>query len=289
MRRIMFYVAATVLFLNNGYAQISDSLQLSFSQLQFQTVNGFTQVSFPDCSFGREVGKPQIPFWEVRYVIPFDQKVDSIVIDNVSSQSLNGNYLLYPIQPDYPNNQPPPAFVEPDPAVYESDNPFPELLVELVEQYYEKGYHIVTLRVYPLSYTPALWELELYTSISFTLQLTSNDKPGIRPRFQSEFMQQIIRGHIRSLVRNPQDIDGIPQPQYLHGALPASTYFHNTLPDYIIITNNKDVDGKAIPLHQGKSMTQIFQDLADWKTQKGVPTVVVTVDEIKAKYQVNDF
>ena len=66
-------------------------------------------------------------------------------------------------------------------------------------------------------------------------------------------------------------------------------YFHNTKCEYIIITNNKDVDGKTIPLHQGKSMTQIFQDLADWKTQKGVPVVVVTVDEIKAKYQVNDF
>ena len=62
-------------------------------------------------------------------------------------------------------------------------------------------------------------------------------------------------------------------------------YFHNTLPDYIIITNNKDVDGKTLPLHQGKTMTQIFQDLADWKTPKGVPTVVITVDEIKAKYQ----
>jgi len=72
---------------------------------------------------------------------------------------------------------------------------------------------------------------------------------------------------------------------FLNAGQSQIPYFMGKLPDYIIITNNKDVDGKTIPLHQGKSMTQIFQDLADWKTQKGVPAVVVTVDEIKAKYQ----
>jgi len=30
------------------------------------------------------------------------------------------------------------------------------------------------------------------------------------------------------------------------------------------------------------------KSLADWKTQKGVPTVVVTIDEIKAKYRGRD-
>jgi hypothetical protein len=102
-------------------------------------VDSFTQVSFPDCTFGREIGTPQIPYWKVRYVIPLDQKVDSIVIDNASFQPLNGNYLLYPIQPDYAMNEPPPAFVMPDSAAYNAQTPYPAVRVEIVGHYFEKA------------------------------------------------------------------------------------------------------------------------------------------------------
>ena len=101
------YILISLLLLSIAIkAQISDTLQLSSSQLQFHAVDSFTQVSFSDCSFGGESGTPQIPYWVVRYVIPFDQKVDTVIINNLSSKNLNGQYRIYPIQPPQPVSSP---------------------------------------------------------------------------------------------------------------------------------------------------------------------------------------
>lgn len=84
MKKISIFISMLLLTIA-GKAQISDTLQLSLNELQFQAVDSFTQVSFPSCSFGNDAGVPQIPFWVVRYVIPYDQKVDTIITDNLSS------------------------------------------------------------------------------------------------------------------------------------------------------------------------------------------------------------
>ncbi len=294
-----FYILISMFLLSMaGKAQVSDLLQLSSSELQFHAADSFTQVSFQGCSFGSEAGAPQIPYRVVRYVLPFDRKVDSVRIDSLSSQTLGEAYRIYPVQPVHSLNEPPPAFVPPDTAIYTTSVPYPDVRVEIAGHVYDKGYHIVTLHVYPLAYTPSTGQLQVYTSIGFTLQLTANDAPGVRPRFQSESMRHLILNQIRAMVRNPLAVDGVQgggtqlfplnQPQPLHGAVPQSTYFAGSMPDYIIITNNTDINGNAVPLHEGKSMTEIFARLAEWKTKKGVPAVVVTVDEIKARYRGND-
>lgn len=60
-------------------------------------------------------------------------------------------------------------------------------------------------------------------------------------------------------------------------------------PEYIIITNNSDVNGQSLfDATLGKDMTNVFQELADWKTKKGVPTKVVSVDDICSNYTGND-
>jgi hypothetical protein len=42
------------------------------------------------------------------------------------------------------------------------------------------------------------------------------------------------------------------------------------VPDYIIITNNE--------------LKPVFQQLADWKTKKGTPAIIKTVEEIEPNY-----
>jgi hypothetical protein len=49
---------------------------------------------------------------------------------------------------------------------------------------------------------------------------------------------------------------------------------------YLIITNNYDVNGVFVG-----DLVSEFQRLADWKTKKGVPAIVKTVEWVNSNYQ----
>lgn len=197
--------------------------------------------------------------------------------------------MIYPAQPQNPINEPPPAFVEPISSIYSSNTKYPSTVIEIASQQYDKGYHIVTLHIYPLSYIPKDKRLSLFTNIAFILNYENEANPPIKPKSQSEFMYNVVRNQIASMVKNSSDIDqmdGKPQrivsnSEQLSMINSSASSSDNIKPVYIIITNNTDVNGVSVPKYGTKSMTDIFNELAIWKTKKGVPTIVVTVDEIK--------
>ena len=164
MKKLLVSIVFTGILSSATYAQLQDQFRFSINQLRIDTVENFVRISMGECVRTYIVGAPELPCVEVRYVIPFNKRVASITITDSLSQSIRGSYLVYPSQPDFPTNEPPPAFVEPDSAIYASDVSLPGLLVELAGQYYEKGHHIVRLRIYPLAYKPLSLSLQLYTS-----------------------------------------------------------------------------------------------------------------------------
>ena len=62
----------------------------------------------------------------------------------------------------------------------------------------------------------------------------------------------------------------------------------NVIPEFLIITNNKDINGNILEPYEGKTMVDIFEEFAQYKTLKGIPSVVVTVDTICTRYLGND-
>ena len=95
-----------------------------------------------------------------------------------------------------------------------------------------------------------------------------------------------IKKIIRSLVVNSQDVDRFANAKvHLVGETPLTKMtstnsslpidvIHEQIPDYIIITS--------------KNLKSEFQRLADWKIQKGVPTVIKEVESIQGEYQGSD-
>jgi hypothetical protein len=113
--------------------------------------------------------------------------------------------------------------------------------------------------------------MKVATSMIFTLQLENYESPFILPKWQSDAMTKLVREQISSLVRNNKQIDefsslpfdaGFPQPIPIP-IVPLGKYVQNLPPEYLIITNNNFITGEQIPLHNGKNMIQIFQELAD--------------------------
>lgn len=135
----LYSLLVILLLYSNIHAQLNGQFSLTLQNLQFDTIGDYTRLSFPNCDIVKEPGHPELPYKMVNYLIPYDKKVGSITISNTSSQMIEGNYLLYPAQPDYPINELPPAFVEPDSIIYNSNAIYPNGLVEIAGQYYDKN------------------------------------------------------------------------------------------------------------------------------------------------------
>lgn len=145
MKKIYILIVCIVIACNSLFAQLNDVVSFNVNQLKFTTVGNYKQVAFNDCSFTSQIGAPELPYLTVKYVIPFDKRVASITISDSASQVISGIYNIYPTQPKHPINEPPPAFVEPNVTIYNSNNRYPSMVVEIESQQYDKGYHMVIL------------------------------------------------------------------------------------------------------------------------------------------------
>ena len=275
------------------FAQFSGNIQTQSSELSFSKQNGYDLISLAGGVTTSQIGAPQLPIKMISYVIPYDKKVASITINNSTYQVLTDTFLIFPFQPPrFTNDTTTPVFVQPDSLIYGSNNPYPDSLVKIVFQGNNMGYNIVTLYFYPIQYLPFAKQVKLFTSIQFTLNYVNNDNMPALPQKQSENMNNITLNFIKSMISNPSDLQTISGgPLQIIGSntqqklnLKTMPVLECDIPEYIIITNNNDINGQALPLYNGQNMTQIFQQLADWKTQKGVPTIVVTTDEIALNY-----
>lgn len=124
--------------------QMTQSFTFASSDLQTGKSGIFDVVGLPDASFadGEEhAGEPQLPVKHFKLLLPKGASATRVKITVNSEQQLSGNFYLYPVQlPVYPDFSEAPAFIEPDSAVYNSDNPFP---ADYVLNYETSGYRNV--------------------------------------------------------------------------------------------------------------------------------------------------
>ena len=252
----------TVLF---SYAGYNGTVLTNQNELSFSNNGNYDIVSFTNGLYTDEIGAPQLPVKVLSFLIPVDKKVSSITITGTTFQQLSGTYNIYPVQTPVPTNMSPYAmpFDDPNPLIYNSNNPYPGKLFEIIEDGYPMGYHVITIKFYPTEYIPASGILNLYTDINFTVVFESNNESILLPNKQTRYSNNLSKAFIRSIVENPGDINTITggareivdigtATSNLKGMNPTSLTY---VPDYIIITRN-DLIGS-------------FQALADWKTQKG--------------------
>nr|MBC8525943.1 T9SS type A sorting domain-containing protein [Candidatus Cloacimonadota bacterium] len=251
------------------------------SDLSFNRLDGYDIILLERGTTTEVTGAPQLPIKEYKYLLPNDVKVQNIVINRSEKLELDGEYYIYPSQPPYPlNYSDPPPFVPPDDKIYNSDNPYPNKLVQIVQDYYPFGYHVVALQFYPVEYIPKKKKVFLYNEIDFTILY---EKSGIStkiPERQSKTRYDRVKSYIKSLVKNPEDFDiagyggalqiiqGKNRTEKLRlSYLPGP---NNNIVDYVVITNEE--------------LKPIFEDLIVWKTQKGLPAIVVTIEQIVGNY-----
>ena len=202
---IVLLCTSTLVFADYNGNVTTNQEKLSFSQM-----DGYDVISLEKGYLTEEIGAPQLPVKILKYVIPIDMNVSDIFVNSSQHEELNGSYFVYPAQPPRPFDfSDAPPFVEPNSEIYDSSTPYPDKLVEIIADEFTMGYHIVTLRFYPVEYVPAEQKINLYMNIDFTIEYESNPQPIQLPQRQSARRQKLAESFIKSSVENPDDFESV--------------------------------------------------------------------------------
>lgn len=281
-------------------AQKIDTINFSIDDVGLYMDNGYTRIIMNSSETTEEIGYPELPRFEYSYIIPYNSKISSIVIIDSTKVLLSNNVIVFPKQPEYPMDDTiQHEFVNPDRDIYTSNISYPFNILDVSQHYYEKGFHIAKINVYPVRYTPNDNRIELYTNVRFQINYEYNEPTLTRPKTQAWYLYNLTENLMFHRIRNKSDfalydkgpINIPPGPN-----IPAHHYInlldmgYDVDPEFIIITNNYDINGNLIENDEypGMLMTDVFQELADWKTQMGIPTKVVTIDDITDNYTGDD-
>jgi hypothetical protein len=279
-------IVTLVLLQQFASANYTGTITTNQNELTFSTKGGYDFIAFQSPVCLNQIGAPQLPAKIIRVLMPIDQKVSSIVINSTTVQQLTGTYNIYPAQRPLltkPNPNPQ-AHDSLNQIIYSSMNPYPGMTYQVTDDGYPRAYHVVTIEFFPVQYIPASKTLNLYTSINFTIVYASNSESILRPEQQSTYSTNLSKEIIQKMVVNPSDIN-IVTGGVLHATSSNNSASQNkkgmavmgmsptsltNLPDYIIITRS--------------DLASSFQKLANWKTQKGINTIIVKTSDIYSNY-----
>ncbi|MDH5268447.1 MAG: C25 family cysteine peptidase [Candidatus Krumholzibacteria bacterium] len=136
------------------------------------------------------------------------------------------------------------------------------------------GYAVASIAIYPFEVVDNT--LLGVDEVAFTVHTrAAEDRPVTRER-RRDALDESVRERLRAMVLNAGQVSSyasagevVPEPTggFLPSIFPS---LEGSAVDYVIVTND--------------SLAATFQTLADWKTEKGVPTVVRTTEWIAANY-----
>ncbi|MDH4210708.1 MAG: C25 family cysteine peptidase [candidate division WOR-3 bacterium] len=229
----------------------TQQIDFTTEQLRFTVIDGYTRVRIMGCEISNDVGAPEIPTRALKIALPYGATDIGIQIIATETETLAGEYLLSCAQPPQVLSKDEPRQpVLPNQDIYTSNRLYPGQIIEFRGVGRLDNHEICELVVYPIQYKPESRKLIFNRSVRFRITY----RGGTKRTAQSSLLKKMII--------NPEDI---------------SEYERTRDPDditYLIISN--------------PPFDTVFQRLADWKTKKGLPAHVRTVDWILANYTGED-
>ncbi len=268
-----------VLITSTFAGEMRKIFNFSEREVNFRRESDYDVVMIKGCLLSDEIGKPQLPIKPVNFLIPSDAKIEDIAVF-AQSIELSGEHNILPAQiPKIIGQEW--QWTEPNPEIYTSSNPYPQRIVELTNESYLAGNKIASILIHPLQYKPREKKLILNTEIIITLQYSQATNTSVCPLRMLPETEKIFKKMIESIVVNPNDIARFsPRVEIVEPSIPqkfAPTEGPSptsSVVSYVIITSDE--------------LANTFQNLADWKTRKGVPAVVRTLSWIRSRYDGQD-
>ncbi|UCE66005.1 MAG: hypothetical protein JSU85_14300 [Candidatus Zixiibacteriota bacterium] len=247
--QVFAYILLICMLFGVGHANITDTQTYSSDDFDSTVVvapdsNSYIRIS---SSLTHQInideeGAPELPAFAYVYSLPEDEEVDSVIISSSSSSTLfTLSYPVYPKQTPWATHvdSTQPDFVTPLPVIYGDTLPYPSniSLVDVIEPlYFSFGMGMATIVARPIQYDVDDDEVDLYTSISYTIYTSSASKSPVVADARSTFAHEFIKDYLKGIVENPSDVESnLPEPPTI------DDYNYPTVPpdipsDYIIVT-----------------------------------------------------
>jgi len=155
---------------------------------------------------------------------------------------------------------------------------YPPALAEFSGQGALHGYQLLSVRVYPLRWDAAAGTLRAAERIDLEIDTAPGGAPPVQRERYSPAIEALARRTLERMVANPQALDGYGRRIGVRVEADAGGFQPTDAPslegspvDYVIVTTN--------------ALQPNWQAFADWKTRRGIPTVIRTTEWIQANYR----
>ncbi|MFO8133775.1 MAG: C25 family cysteine peptidase [Thermoplasmatota archaeon] len=210
----------------------------------------YDAVTMPDGTSASRPGEPRLPARGAYIVLPPGAMPGAITVTARDMRSLGTGYRVPPIGEATPLSQP--AAAPPSPgSVYDTGEPFPGQLYDVVGVQSCRGYRVLILRLYPVQYVPATGQIRYYRHLSVTVSLDDAQEADLFRGLEQDrrvVMQQVDNPSMATRY-TPPDMPGMA----------------NEDAGLLIITDS--------------GLERVFTDLKEYHDGHDVQTVVATLDE----------
>ncbi len=222
---------------------------------------------------------PALPYRAVSILLPQGEDISSYRIDVLDRVSMTPAKPLALFSGSYRDDGEKLGLTMDPAPVGETDAVFPASRVRCLGTGFYRGYRLVQFAVYPIRYDKRSGDLIVENSVRLIIETAEASVSAgsvERMRYIEGFRDE-SRKNVEEMCINPEmagsySFDDIEVDPGTRAFLPSyEPSMEGSDVKYLIVTN--------------EAMASAFQRLADWKTKKGIPAVVRTVEYITQNYR----
>jgi hypothetical protein len=189
---------------------------------------------------------------------------------------LPGRYHLIWGQPQQPLSSSREVVIsKPDQTIYSSAEPFPRDVHRMVGAWSLRGYRIAVLNLHPVQYLPSEGILSYFPRIIVSLETESSTRSSAETGRMLRTSPE-LEYRLSVLVENPEVLN-----RYRSSDQSGQLTKPHPSPKY-------EQEGYPLLLITDQNLVSAFQTLAEHKTERGLRTKIMTVQEIASNYPGGD-
>jgi len=222
---------------------------------------------------------PGIPYRVVSVLLPQGEAVSSFDVRVLESIVVDESIDLAPFEGDLLEDGTRAGIVAVPSEVTKDGSLFPRWKVRHIGSNNYRGYRIAIFALYPFQYDIGSGRLTLDRDLELVVETEPSSlytEGAVRRRAVDGFRERNQRD-IGSMVINPETA-----VTYLFSDIEVDDSDRGYLPSYLPSMDGSEVSYVIIT---NEAMAPVFEKLALWKTMKGVPAVVRTVEWIQQNYR----